>query len=68
MDKEAIKKEALNDILKDIKVLMKVCYNPEQTQEEIEPYAYWTTCSKCESYFLCYKLFGIKKPHDLLEN
>ena len=68
MDKEAIKKEALNDIIKDITVLMKVCYNQEQTQEEIEQYGYLTTCSTCESYFLCDKLFGRKMPHDLLKD
>lgn len=68
MDKEAIKKEALNDILLDIKVLMKVCYNSEQTEEEIAQYGYWADCSICESYLLCDKLFGRKMPHDLLKD
>lgn len=68
MDKEAIKKEALNDILKDIKVLMKVCYNSEQTNEEIEQYGYQACCSTCESYPLCTKLFGLKMPHNLLKD
>lgn len=68
MYKEAIKKEALNDILKDIKVLMKVCYNSEQTKEEIEKYGYWGDCGKCESYLLCNRLFGKRMPHDLLKD
>lgn len=68
MNKEAIKREALNDILTDIKVLMKVCYNQEQTKEEIEQYGYQSYCSTCESYPLCNKLFGLKIPHELLKD
>ena len=57
-DLQGIRREALKDIVKDLKVMKQVCYPYEETGID---------CKNCESYALCDNIFGGATPKMILE-
>ena len=57
-DLQAIRKEALNDIIKDIKVMKKVCY-PDNFGSILD-------CENCKSKKICNAIFGAATPKFIL--
>lgn len=58
-DLQGIRREALKDIINDLKVMKVVCY-PADDNENVD-------CSHCESYKLCNSILGATTPKMILD-
>ena len=57
-DLQGIRREALKDIINDLKVMEQVCY-PDDDE--------WIDCRHCENYELCSTIFATTTPKQILD-